>query len=191
MDFTLYAHFGAVCLMGAIVLSSQMVTRRAQRERLRNEAHRLRCSLSVILRALRELHLGNLRSLDDNKLQLLPASQQIHLLRTQLSKLLSLEQAEVQAVMTACVALERVESVMSVTGKNAAGARMNLPRGADDSRMLQATMRQACTLIESAVNLMAVDLTCGEGAADEAARGISAVEVPAEADAQRLESVLP
>jgi len=150
MQWTVLGHFGAVCLMGLIVLSSQTLTRRMQRGRMRTEARRLRDCLLISFQALRVLHEENLVVLGGGRPPLMSARHQIHLLRTQLGRLHTLEQSEVEAVMSACVALERLESILALAGKSVTGVSFTLPKSEEDRRVLHLALRQTCALLETA-----------------------------------------
>lgn len=163
MLWTVLEHFGPVFLMGALILASQSLTRRVHSERLRVEARRLRTSLAINLQALRDLYTGDLRVFAGGKHTLMSGRQQINLLRTQLGRLLLLEQPEIEAVMSACIATERAESAMAVAGKSVAGVSFSIPSGEEDRRTLESALRQACSMLEVAES----HLTPGQKGQDE------------------------
>jgi hypothetical protein len=155
---SVWDHFGPVCLV--LILGSQALTRRAQRQRWRNEARNLRACLSLNLQALRTLYLHNLSALTANESPLLSGRQQISLLRTQLGRLTSLDKSDVEAVTLACIAMEKAEATLVVAGKGHGGARLPNPRRDERRTILLSTLRETCALLEEAEQLLNSDRNC-------------------------------
>lgn len=154
MSWTLTEHVGPLCFMAALMAGTQALTRRAQSERLRREAHRLRCALIISLQALRGLHEGNLRGLAAGKSPLASGRHQIALLRVHLGRLISLDEAEIEAVVRASIAAEGVETALSIAGKPAGGAAFTLPIEADGIETVRSALREACSMLEIAECLL-------------------------------------
>jgi hypothetical protein len=140
--------------MAALVAGTQALTRRAQSERLRGEAHRLRRALVMSLQALRALHEGNLRGLAAGKSPLASGRHQITLLRIHLGRLMSLDEAEIEAVMAASIAAERVETAMSIAGKPAGGLAFTLPVEDDGKEAVRSALRETCSMFKLAECLL-------------------------------------
>lgn len=150
-----WEHFGPVCLV--LILGSQALTRRAQRKRWRNEARGLRTSLSVNLQALHAHYSTNLSALAERESALPPARQQINLLRTQLGRLASLQQSEVRAVMTACVALEDAEAALAAARKGQAGTIRANARQNEKRAMAASVLQETCAVLQTADDLLRAD----------------------------------
>jgi hypothetical protein len=152
---TLWEHFGPVFLL--LLLVSQALNRRAQRIRWRNEVRSLRTSLRLGLHSLRTLYASNLTALAAGKPWLMSGRQQINLLRTQLSRLHSLDQPEIEAVMSACIEMELAESKLAICGKGIAGVSFSAPKAAEETKALETLLLQTCARIETAVDVMTPD----------------------------------
>ncbi|MGA2190033.1 MAG: hypothetical protein ABSH33_16005 [Steroidobacteraceae bacterium] len=140
--------------MAMIIFGAQGFSRRAQRERTRLEAQRLRSALGVGLRALRNLHEDNLRVLAGARPPLMSGRHQMGLLRTQLGRLIVLDQPEIEAVLTASIAAEAAEAMMAVSGKPLAGVAFSAPKGDEDVGILQSSLERACAMLEAAETLL-------------------------------------
>src|SRR5580700_7888536 len=112
MLWTVLEHFGPICMMVAIIGSNKAFAHRAHERRSRGEAQKLRGALIISVRALGKLYRDNLDTLAGSGPALLAGRNQINLLRVQLSRLLCLEQAEIEALWTASIAAEAAESAM-------------------------------------------------------------------------------
>jgi hypothetical protein len=145
--------------MAMIIFSAQAFSRRAQRERQRSESRRLRVALAVSLPALRAIYEDNLEILADGKLKLLSGRSQISLLRTQFGRLTFLEPTEIEAVMTASVAAERVESGMEIAGHKIGAAAFKVPANDAARATLRSTLHDACDLLGAAQKLLETDGT--------------------------------
>ncbi len=165
-----WEHIGQLCLMAMVIFGAQGFARRAQRERMRLEAQRLRCALTVSLQALRKLHEDNLRVLAGKRPPLMSGRHQMGLLRTQLGRLIVLDQTEIEAVLTASIAAERAEAMMAISGKALAGVAFTVPKGDEEMGIVQSSLKQACAMLEAAERLMT-----GTGKVDDAASGALAM----------------
>ena len=138
-------------IMAMVIMGSQAIGRRAQDRRARREADRIRAGLRLSLRALRELYDGNLTILAARSGPLLSGRHQIHLLRIQLGRLVALEQAEIEAVLAASIAMEAAEAAMAVAGRAAAaGAAFVLPPKPGVGEPLKLPLLRACSALELA-----------------------------------------
>jgi hypothetical protein len=159
-----WEHIGQLCFMAMVIFGSQGFTRRAQRERTRLEAQRLRGALTVSLQALRKLYEDNLRVLAGGRPPLMSGRHQMGLLRTQLGRLIALDQSEIEAVLAASIAAEGAEAIMAIGGKAVAGVAFTVPTGDEERGILQSSLMQACAMLEAAEILMT-----GTGKVDDAA----------------------
>jgi len=144
--------------MAAIILSSQRSARRAQSraqtERVRDEARRLRSALTISLPALRKLYEDNLGILSGGKLPLISGRNLINLLRTQLGRLTSLDPREIQAVMAASIAAERVETDMAIAGKKIGDVAFTISENNVARGILTLKLRAACSMLGAAEELL-------------------------------------
>jgi hypothetical protein len=155
MSWTFAEHFGPLCFMVALMAGSQLLTRRAQTERSRQEALRLRRALVISFQALRALYESNLSRLADGKSPLASGRHQITLLRIHLGRLTSLDEAEVEAAVAASHAAEGIETAMSIAGKPIGGTAFSLPVEDSDKEAVRSALRKACSIFESAERLLA------------------------------------
>ena len=156
---TVWEHLSPVFLMALVVLGSQAFTRRAQHARSRGEARRLRTALIVGLRALRRLHEENLRLLADGGGPLMSGRHHINLVRPHLARLISLEDGEIDAVMSAIIAAEKTEGAMAVAGKALGGVVFSAPDGDEARAKLRSAFAETCLMLETAAGSM-----CASGA---------------------------
>jgi hypothetical protein len=141
--------------MLAIILSAQAFARRAQTKRLVVEAQRLRVALAIVLAALREAYEEDLAILAGSRdLPLISGRNQIALLRTQLARLTSLDAPEVEAVMAASVAAERVEMDLPISGRRVGDVAIAISSGQEVKRTLEASLREAHTALLTAELLL-------------------------------------
>jgi hypothetical protein len=68
--------------------------------------------------------------------------------------LISLDQAEIEAVIGACIAVEAVETAMAIAGKAVGGVAFTVPDGEESRARLTSALRQACSLLDAADALM-------------------------------------
>ncbi|HLZ96493.1 MAG TPA: hypothetical protein VKP66_01020 [Steroidobacteraceae bacterium] len=155
-----WEHFSPVFFMAFVVLGSQAFTRRAQHARSRGEARRLRTALIVGLAALRKLHVDNLSVLAGGAVPLMSGRHQINLVRPHLARLISLEESEIDAVMSAVIAAEKAESAMAIGGKALGGVAFSVPEEDDARARLRSAFTEACVMLETAEGSM-----CPGGAA--------------------------
>lgn len=146
----LWEHFGQLCCMALIIFGSQGITRRVQHRRTRAEVQRLRGALHLVLQALRAVHERNLDVLQGARPSLMSGRHYLTLLRTQLNKLLTLEQPEVESVLAANIAAEAAEAVMAIGGKSLSGVAFSVPKEEEEKAMLAASLRHACASIAAA-----------------------------------------
>jgi hypothetical protein len=150
MWWNLAEHCVQLVFMAAIIFGAQAYSRRAHSGRVRSEARRLRSVLAVSLPSLRKLYEDNLVILGGAELTLLSGRNQINLLRTQLSRLTSLDPAEIEAVMTASIAAERAETAMEVAGRKIGAVAFQIA-AKDAARVtLRSALREACDLLVAA-----------------------------------------
>jgi hypothetical protein len=154
MWWNLSEHLFQLFFMVTIVLGSQAISRRAQRERVHDEARRLRVALSINLKALRNLYQDNSDSLRGGRLPLISSRNHINLLRTQLARLTSLDSPEIEAVMTANIAAERAETGMAIAGKKVEGVAFTIPADAAARAILMTTLRETCSALAAAEDLL-------------------------------------
>lgn len=153
----LWEHFGQVCCMALIIFGAQALARRSQRKRVHAEAQRLRGALTLMLSALRNIHEDNLRVLSGAKPPLMSGRNQMVLLRTQLARLLVLNQAEIEAVLAANIAAEAAEAIMAVCGKVVAGVAYTVPKDDEEVTMLRSSLLRACSILRAAESLLNSD----------------------------------
>jgi len=149
-----WEHFSPVFFMAFVVLGSQAFTRRAQHARSRGEARRLRTALIVGLGALRKLHEDNLRVLAGGAAPLMSGRHQINLVRPHLARLTSLEETEIDAVMSAIIAAEKAESAMAIGGKAVGGVAFSVPEGDVARARLRSAFTETCLRLETAEGSM-------------------------------------
>jgi len=93
--------------------------------------------------------------LSSGKPNLTSGRNQIALLRTQLGRITTcLHALEIEAVMTACVAMEKVETHMTVGGRKGEGALLCVPANVEAKAMLSAAIREACSMLVAAEELL-------------------------------------
>lgn len=151
---TTFEHFFQLCGMAAIILSARAFSHRAQGDRVRGEARRLRSALTINVAALRRHYEGNLGIFSDGKLPLISGRNQINLLRTQLGRLTFLDPPEIEAVMTASVAAEMVETEMARSGNRSGGIAFTIPETRELRTLLRSTLRDACSALQFAEKLL-------------------------------------
>lgn len=158
MWWTVCGQIVQLSLMAAIILSSQASARRAQSraqtERVRDEAQRLRSALAISLPGIRTLYEDNLSILCGGKLPLISGRSLINLLRTQLGRLTVLNPAEIQAVMAASIAAERVETEMAIAGKKVGDAAFTLSDDHAARATLSLKLRAACSMLGAAEEML-------------------------------------
>jgi len=155
MSWTFAEHFGPLCFMVTLMVGSQVLARRAQTKRSRREALRLRRALVASFQALRALYESNLSRLADGKSPLASGRHQISLLRIHLGRLITLDEAEVEAVVAASHAAEGIETAMSIAGKPIGGMAFSLPAEDSGKEAVGSALRKACSIFESAEYLLA------------------------------------
>jgi hypothetical protein len=138
-----------------LILGSQALNRRAQRIRWRNEVRSLRAGLKVGLHSLHGLYGENLLAIARSKRTLVSGRNQLNLLRTQLGRLPSLKELEVETVMLACIAAERAESMLEAAGKALAPADVVIHRRDEKRAMAESAFQAACAALEAAEALLA------------------------------------
>jgi hypothetical protein len=151
---TISEHLGPVFFMAVLMVGTQAFARRVQHARLHDEASRLRSALAISLQALRILYQGNLGVLIDRGSPLISGRNQINLFRLHFGRLISLNQSEIEAVIAASIAAERVETAMAIAGKSVGGVAFAVPDGDDLRGMVESALLQACALLETAEGLM-------------------------------------
>jgi hypothetical protein len=165
MLWTVLEHFGPICMMVAIIGSNKAFAHRAHERRSRGEAQKLRGALIISVRALGKLYRDNLDTLAGSGPALLAGRNQINLLRVQLSRLLCLEQAEIEALWTASIAAEAAESAMGVAGKPLGTFAFAVPERGDKKEMLLSALLEARAALEAAEALLAPAATAREAGA--------------------------
>jgi hypothetical protein len=151
---TVSDHVIQVCLMALVIFGSHVWTHRVQTERLRGEARRVRSVLTMSLRALRKLYEGNLDVLSGGKPPLISGRNQISLLRMQFSRLVCLDQPEIEAVWEASIGAESVEAAIAVAGKGVGAVAFGVPEDDGVRATLKSALAQACSMLETAEHLM-------------------------------------
>ena len=147
--------FSQFILMAAMILGNQAIARRAQNHRVRGEVRRVRYLLRGGMRALRDLYDDNLRLLANGDGLLLSGRSQITLLRIHLGRLISLDEAEIEAVLTATIAMEVAETAMAVAGKPMGGVAVTLPREGGAAEAVKLPLLRALAALETAEALLA------------------------------------
>jgi len=156
--------------MAAILLGAQAFSRRANARRARAEAQRLRHALAVGLPALRKLYEDDLAAFSRSDLPVASGRNQIGLLRTLFGRLLSLDSPEIEAVMAASIAAERVETAMAIGGVKVGGAGFTIPKKHEAREALRAALREACQLLIAAEEILTPNAVVdGESAAAQPA----------------------
>jgi hypothetical protein len=158
MWWTVCGQIVQLSLMAAIILSSQASSRRAQSraqtDRVRDEARRLRSALAVSLPALRTVYEDDLCILSGGKPPLISGRSLINLLRTQLGRLTTLDPAEIQAVMAASIAAERAETEMAIAGKKIGDVAISLSDDRAAREVLSLRLRAACSMLGAAEEIL-------------------------------------
>lgn len=158
-------HIFQLGIMLTVILGAQALARRATRKRLRAEARRVRIALAVGLEALRKVHEDNLGLLTADGQPLLSGRNQIHLLRAQLGRLAILEDVEVEAVMTACVAAERAETEIAVTSRKTGAVGITLlPDNPAARQRLAPMLQETCSSLLAAEQLLRPGAPPGDAA---------------------------
>ena len=147
-----WEHFGPVCLL--LILGSQALNRRAQRLRWRKEERSLRVGLHVGLRSIGLLYSENLRAIGNSKGGFASGRNQINLLKTQLNRLAILDEREVEAIMSACIAAERAESTLEAARRAMAAESVTVLRREERRATAVAAMREACSALSYAETLL-------------------------------------
>jgi hypothetical protein len=147
-------HLFQLVIMLVVILSAQAIARRAHRKRVLDEIRRLRVALAIVLAALRELYEDDLAILARGELAVISGRNRINLLRTQLTRLTSLETSEVEALMTACVAAECVETDMAIYGKKIGGVAYTIFSGKEARPTLESRLRESCAALLAAEELL-------------------------------------
>ena len=161
MWWTVCEHLFQFCLMGTIILSSQAMARRAHNDRLRGDVSRLRVALSISLQALRKLYEDNLAILCSGEFPLISGRNQITLLRTQLGRLTSLHAPAIEAVLTANIAAERLETEMAIAGRKFEGVAFAIPSKDAARGNLLSMLRETCSRLAIAEDLLKPDEILG------------------------------
>jgi len=158
MWWTVCGQVVQLSLMAAIILSSQASARRAQSraqtDRVRDEARRLRSVLIISLPALRTHYEDNLGILSRGKLPLISGRNLINLLRTQLGRLTTLDPPEIQAVIAASIAAERAETAMAIAGKKIGDVAFTISDNNAARGMLSLKLRAACSMLGAAEEIL-------------------------------------
>ncbi len=154
MLWTAFEHFSQLFFMAAIILGSHTLSRRTHRERVRHDARRLRSALTVSLPSLRKLYEDNLSILSGGEHLLISGRNQINLLRTQLGRLTCLDPPEIEAVMAASIAAERAETAMAIVDRKVAGVAFIISGNLEAKKILESSLREACSMLESAEELL-------------------------------------
>jgi hypothetical protein len=147
--------FSQFILMAAMILGNQAIARRAQNHRVREEGRRIRYLLRGSMRALRDLYDDNLRLLASGDGLLLSGRSQITLLRIHFGRLVSLNEAEIEAMLTASIAMEVAETAMAVAGKPMGGVAVTLPREGGAAESVKLPLLRALAALETAEALLA------------------------------------
>jgi hypothetical protein len=201
MWWTVSEHLFQFCLLVTIILSSQAMSRRAQSDRLRSDGSRLRVALTIGLQSLRKLYEDNVDILSGGELPLISGRNQINLLRTQLGRLTTLHAPEIEAVMSANIAVERVETEMAIAGRKIEGVAFAIPAKDEARANLLLMLRETCSMLAAAEDLLKSDEIPGrqvtstlppfqKSAADEARRLASGPDISslAQRNQPRLEA---
>jgi hypothetical protein len=151
---TISEHFGPIFFMAALMVGSQAFARRVQQERLRDEVRRLRSALTVSLKALRKLYEDNLGILAGGGLPLISGRNQINLFRIHFGRVISLDQCEIEAVLAASIAAERVETAMAIAGRPVGGVAFTVPEGGEARGMLKLALMLASSMLSAAEHVM-------------------------------------
>jgi hypothetical protein len=146
--------FSQLIFMAAMILGNQAMARRTQNRRVRGEVRRIRYLLHVGIRALRDLYDANLRLLASGDGLLLSGRSQITLLRIHFSRLVSLSEAEIEAVLAAAIAMEVAETAMAVAGKPMGGVAVTLPREGGAAESVKLSLLRALAALETAEALL-------------------------------------
>ncbi len=163
--WSLSEHLVQFSFMAAIIWGAQAFARRAHHGRASHEAQRLRTTIGISLSALRKLYEDDLASLSGGERPLISGRSQISLLRTQLGRLTSLEPPEVEAVMRAGVAMESAETEMTIAGQKVGGVAYSIPQKDEAGELVGSTLREACSMLRSAEELLIPNAMQGGGAA--------------------------
>ena len=141
--------------MALLINGSQALARRAQDRRGQREAARIRAILRASFGALLEIYDSNRRSLAAGERTLLSGRQQIQVLRIYLGRLAALEDAaEIDAALSASFAMEAAEAAIAAAGKPVNGVAFMLPEDGNAADTVDPMLRQACTTLEAAVELL-------------------------------------
>jgi len=157
---TAFEHFFQLCGMAAILWSFRAFSLRTQGDRIRGDGQRLRRALTISLRALRKHYEDNLGIFSGEKPPLSSGRNQINLLRTQLGRLTLLDPPEIEAVMAASVAAEVVETEMTKFRSRTAEVTLAIPERRELRTLLRSTLRDACSALQAAEELLNSNDTC-------------------------------
>lgn len=142
--------------LAAIIFSSQAMARRAQDRRVRRELRRVRVVLRAGLRALHELYSDNLGTMASGETLLLSGRNQIALLRIHFGRLVSLEdEAQIEAVLAANIAMEAAEAAMAVAGKPMGAVGFTLPEADGAAEAVKLALLRASAALATAEALLA------------------------------------
>jgi hypothetical protein len=152
---SVFERFSQFIFMAAMILGNQAISRRAQDRRVRGEVQRIRYLLRGVLRALHDLYDDNLRLLANGDRLLLSGRNQIALLRIHFGRLVSLNEAEIEAVLAASIAMEVAETAMVVAGKPMGGVAITLPPEGGVAEAVKLPLLRALAALETAQALLA------------------------------------
>lgn len=151
MYWTPAEHLIQLSCMAVIIFSAQAITRRAHERRQRAETERLRSILTLGLSSLSKTYQVDLDLLPHPPRRLVAGRHQMNLLRLHLGRITSLETAEAEAVMSACIAAERAEAWLEIAGKPMGGAAAAIERRDELKASLRSTLVEAIDHLQRAV----------------------------------------
>ncbi len=147
-------HFSPFYLMAVLIIGAHVFRHLIGYGRLRSDARRLRAALSTNLRALRILYEDNLGVIAAGGPRLISGRHQIGLLRLHLGRLISLDESEIEAVLTASIAMEQAETAMAIAGKAVAGVAFMVPEEDVARSKIESALLQVCSKLEAAEHLL-------------------------------------
>jgi hypothetical protein len=159
--------------MALIIFGSQAFGRRIQNDRQRDETRRLRSALTISLTALRKLYECNLGVLAGQGPPLISGRTQINLFRLHFGRLMSLDQPEIESLLTASISVEEAETAMALAGKTVGGVAFMLPEADEAKGTLKSALMRACSMLESAESLMTL---AGKGSEHKSSKNQAAVQ---------------
>ena len=154
-------HFGPLCIMAALVFTSQAANRRAQAVRQRREAQGLRRALYIGVKALNELYSKNADILEKGGLPLISGRQQLALLRVHLGRINVLEEPEIDLLILAAIAAESAETSMAMAGKAIGAAAFTAPAQIEERQLLRSALDSACSALSVAESELCPPETAG------------------------------